>query len=248
MGWYRAARRRQSGGEGFSVRKVSCLFWGTNTRLTWPPPTDLKQTKMVKFYLFSFDTAVWVWEPTWVYVGGIAILSDVGHWPWPLGVHLWISMAWVAPLAPSGQCSNVISVPAPTTLFPASCIQCLWGWPCPFLHHSSLGPYHSRHTVNCFAFILSSPPPPAAVGFPAVFPPCGCLLCSLLSSGSNSAWHLEDAWQTLFEQSNPIACAGLQLLVCFLPFVDIAVPWYPWRFRSRTSCRHQSPWMLRLLT
>lgn len=90
--------------------------------------------------------------------------------------------------------------------------------------------------------------PPPAVGFPAVFPPCGCLLCSLLSSGSNSAWHLEDAWQTLFEQSNPIACAGLQLLVCFLPFVDIAVPWYPWRFRSRTSCRHQSPWMLRLLT
>lgn len=136
-----------------------------------------------------------------------------------------ISIASVAPLAPSVQRSNVIPVPAPSALFPESRTQCLCSLPCPSLHHSSLGTQHSRYTVDCLAFIL--PPPP--LRFSPVFPPRGCLLCSFLSSGSNSAWHLEGAWQTLFEQSNPTACAGLQLLVCFLPFVNIAVPWYPWR-------------------
>lgn len=119
--------------------------------------------------------------------------------------------------------------------YPSTCPS----WPCfPRLPHISLqlvlshpAPLLSWHSeqqrycgLSCF-YCLHSP----HWDFLLWSLPHGYLLCSLLSSRSNSACHVEGAWQTLSEQLGSIACAALQLLVCFLPFMDIAVPWYPWR-------------------
>lgn len=157
--------------------------------------------------------------------------------------NLCISMASVAPLAPSGQCSNVIPVPAPSALFPESRTQCLCSLPCPSLHHSSLGTQHSRYTVDCLAFIL--PPPTIEISpcIPSLWLPTVLIAVLRIQLCLAPRRCLTDTLWTI----QPHCMCRSTITSLFFPFLGYSCPLVSMEIRSRTSCRHQSPWMLRLL-